>query len=196
MQNNNLKFKIFLILRRFYFSLCSFRFTLKRGVSLLETLLYVAIVALLTVIVVNTAAVMITASGKARLKRNILGEAGVAVERMVREIRLADSVIVSESVLGAHPGVLKMNSIVGVNDDTPITRELYLSGSTLMMKEGGADPRALTEKVAVTNLVFHHIITSATTSEAVVLELTAEDELKKIKETRTFNATAVLRRSY
>ena len=166
-----------------------------KGVGILEALIYVAIVSLLTVIVVNMATVMTVASGKTRLKRNIIGEAGIATERMMREIRLADSLVVSESVLGVHPGVLKLNTIVGP-EDTPTTREFYISENALMMKEVGGAPVSLTEKVAVTNFVFYHIGDSASTSEAVALTLTAEDEFKSIQEKHTFNATAVMRRSY
>ena len=125
-----------------------------RGFTLLEALIYVAIIALLTVVVVNTAMVMTVTSAKARLKQNILGEGGVSLERLVREIRLADSVDVLGSTLGAHPGVLKMNTIVGASDETPITREFYLTGSTLVMKEGSADAVPFTENINITVLCF------------------------------------------
>ncbi len=171
------------------------RSSIQKGIGLLETLIYVAITVLLMVIVVNTAGVVSVVSGKARLKRNILGEAGIAAERMVREIRLADSVLLTESTLGAHPGTLALSSVVGADDDTPITRTFYLSGDTLMMKEGEGAAVPLTDKVSVTKLIFYRVVAS-TTSEAVTFELTAEDALKSLTESHTFNATSVLRRSY
>src|SRR3989338_4246287 len=111
----------------------------KKGFSLIEALVYVAIVVMLTVVVINTALFMTTVSGKARLKRNILGEAGIAVERIVREIRLAESIATAESVFNVHPGVLKLNTVISSDDDTSITREFFISSSTLMMKEGSSD---------------------------------------------------------
>ncbi|MDP3725922.1 MAG: hypothetical protein Q8R36_01860 [bacterium] len=195
MQNNNSKLKIFLILRRYCFSLCAFRFKFKGGFGLIEALVYVAIVGLLTVMVVNTALIMNTTSAKARLKRNILGEAGIAIERIVREIRLADSVVVAQSVFTTSPGTLKINTIIDANNNTPITKEFYLTDGKLMIKEGDGPARALTERVEITHLVFRHIIMGEI-SEAVVLEITAEDKVKKLTETQMFNTTAVLRRSY
>lgn len=166
-----------------------------KGIGLVEALVYVAIVALLTVMVVNTALIMNTTSAKARLKRNILNEAGIAIERIVREIRLADGVVVSGSVFATSPGTLKINTIIDANNSTPITKEFYLADGKLMMKEGANPAAALTERVEITRLVFHHII-AGQISEAVVLEMTAEDKIKKLSETQMFNTTVVLRRSY
>lgn len=167
----------------------------KKGIGLLEVLIYIAIVTLLTVIVINTTTIVIAASGKDRLKKNILGEAGIAVERIVREIRLADSVDVPGSVFGEHPGILKLNTIVSSGDPTPTTREFSLKDGLLRLREGTSEPMALTEKVVITNLVFYYS-DNGEISEAITLELTAEDKLKNITETHIFNTTAVLRRSY
>lgn len=165
-----------------------------KGVSLLETLIYVAVVVLLTVVVVNTAMVMTTASAKTRLKRNVLSEAGISVERITREIRLADSIDISGSTLGTHPGVLRLNTIVSVDDETPTTREFYLEDGALMMKEGTSTAVPLTSAVNINNLIFYRIV--ASTSEAASVVLTAEDTFRGLSELHTFYSTAVLRRSY
>ncbi len=175
--------------------LISYKLQTDKGFTLMEALIYVAIIALLTVVVVNTAMVMTVTSAKARLKQNILGEGGVSLERLVREIRLADSVDVSGSTFGVHPGVLKLNTIIGASDETSTTREFYLTGNTLMMKEGSDDAVPFTENINITRLVFYHIDT-ATTSKAITIEMTAEDTVRKLTESRTFYTTSVLRRSY
>ena len=162
---------------------------------MIEALLYVALMSLLTIMVINTALAMNTTSAKARLKRNILGEVGIATERMIREIRLANSVLVAESALAVNPGILKINTTIDENNSTPITKEFYLADGKLMMKEGGNQAIALTERVAVTRLIFYHTV-SGTVSEAVVLEVTAEDTIKNLTEIKTFNTSTVLRRSY
>ena len=173
------------------------RYTLNAdsGIGLFEALVYVSIIALLTIIVINTAMVMSVTSGKARLKRNILGEGGVSLERIIREIRLADSVDVPGSVLGTHPGVLKLNTLVSASDDTPTTREFYLNSGMLMMKEGSAGAVPLTQNVNITRLVFYHV-DMASTSKAVSVEMGAEDTVKKLTESHTFYTTSVMRRSY
>ena len=166
----------------------------QKGISLLEALIYVAIVTLLTVVVVNTAVVMTTVSAKARLKRNVLSEGGLSVERITREIRLADSVDISGSTLGVHPGVLRLNTIVGFDDETPTTREFYLEDGTLMIKEGTSTAVPLTSAVRVSRLVFYRTV--ASTSEAASVVLTAEDTFRGLLESHTFYSTSVLRRSY
>lgn len=167
----------------------------QKGISILEILIYITIITLLMVVVVNTAMVMTIVSSKARLKQNILGEGGVSLERIVREIRLADSVDLFASTFGIHPGVLKLNTIIGASDDTPITREFYLASSTLMMKEGGAVAVPFIENTSITRLVFYYIDT-ATTSKAITIEMTVEDTVRKLRESHTFYTTSVLRRSY
>src|SRR3989344_6135914 len=82
-----------------------------KGVSIIETLVYIAIVGFLVVFVVNSALGISTAANKTRLQRNILGEAGIGTERIVREIRLAKSVVVSDSVFGNESGILKLDTV-------------------------------------------------------------------------------------
>lgn len=197
-QNNDKEFRVHVIReQRFLFSTFHFLFSkLNRGISLIEAIIYTAIILFLMVVVVNTSFVVLSSANKTHLKRIILGEAGIAVERMVREIRLADAVNVSQSVLGVNPGVLQLSTIVSSEDTTPTTREFYLSGNMLMMKEGAGTALPLTRDASVTNLVFYHIVAQSTTSQAVSFELTAEKSFKDRVESHTFNATAVLRRSY
>ncbi|MEK7178814.1 MAG: hypothetical protein AAB727_00995 [Patescibacteria group bacterium] len=165
------------------------------GISLLETVIYAGIVALLSVMVINTVSLVTVANAKARIKRSVITEAGFALERMMREVRLADAIDIPGSTLGGNPGVLRLSTIVSSNDTTPTTREFSLSNGTLVMKEGAGMPRPLTSRVQVTNLVFY-AITASTTSQAVKVEMTAEREARGITESYNFYDTAVLRRSY
>lgn len=166
----------------------------QKGISLLETLIYVATIVLLTVVVINTAMIMSTVSAKARLKRNVLSEGGLSVERITREVRLADSIDIPGSTFGLHPGVLRFNTVAAFDDDIPTTREFYLEDGVLMMKDGSSIAVPLTSAVRVSNLIFYHIV--ASTSEAVSIVLTAEGTFRGLLESHTFYSTSVLRRSY
>ena len=166
-----------------------------RGTGLIEAIVYVATVALFLVVVVNSALSMNGVASKTRLKRNIVNEAGVAVERKVREIRLGDSIVLQESSLGLHPGVLKLNTVVGGGDNIPTTKTFFLSGEVLMMQEGVNLPVPLTSRVKIKRLIFYHV-SAGVAGEAVTLELVAEDRTRNLVENQTFNTTAVLRRSY
>jgi len=166
-----------------------------RGISLLEAVIYVAILAMIFVVVINTVIAVSNSFGKARLTRNVTSHGSAALERMLREVRLADSVNDSLSILGSHPGVLVLNTVISASDDTPTSRTFSLDAGTLTLQEEESTPVPMTRGVAVSNLVFYKI-TASTTSEAVRIEMTVEDSAGTMSVSKDFSATAVLRRSY
>jgi len=169
--------------------------TNKRGLSLIETVIYVSILAILFVVVINTIAILSTSFGQSRIKRNVVTQGGSALERIVREVRLAHDIDVSGSTLGTHPGRLKLSTIVGPDDETGTTREFFLTDGTLMMQESISPAVPLTSGVDITNLVFY-AISAATISKAVRIEMTVKDESGKLRSSQNFYDTTVLRRSY
>lgn len=124
------------------------------GFTLIEIVIYTALLAAVSVIVVNLIINTGNAFTKARVSRTVHEEGNAALERMVREIRLADTVNGAASVMDAHPGTLVLNTVVSPTDATPITRRFYLAGATLMMQEGSAAAVPLSAGVRMTNLVF------------------------------------------
>ncbi len=176
-------------------NLKSYILNLHGGFGLLEALTYVAILSLLLIVVVQSALLIQSLTDRSRLTRTIAHEAGEAVERMVREVRLAEGAAMEGSVFNIHPGILKLNTVESSSESAPAVREFFLSGETLMMKEGESAPVALTANIRVKRLVFYHVV-AGDVSEAVTLELVAEGVSGNVTESRTFNATAVLRGSY
>ncbi|MBI4118067.1 MAG: hypothetical protein HY455_00815 [Parcubacteria group bacterium] len=165
------------------------------GVSLIEAVVYVAIFAMVFAIVVNTAVVLADLHGKTRAKKEILTETRLGVERMLQEIRFAQSIDVAGSSFGVNPGTLKLNTTVASDDDTPITRAFFVQNGALIMREGVSNDIALTSGITFSRLVFYNI-TQASTSEAVRLEVTGERGIGVRRAERKFESTAVLRRSY
>ena len=164
-----------------------------RGFSLVETLLYTAILSLVLLIVAGTVIAVIRSSGNLRTAQLIERDAGFVLERMVREIRDAQSVNVGASILGAHPGKLLLNTTTvsgGVR-----TAEFYLDNGVLYFKEDGAVVGPLgSAQTTVSNLVFRHIATSR--SDGVKIELTLTSGTGSAARSENFYATAVLRDSY
>ena len=167
----------------------------KKGISLLETIIYIAILAVMVAVVVNTVLITTTAFGKSRVKRNVAVQGGAALERILREVRLANNVDVAGSVLGVHPGRLRLDTTVSSSDETPTTREVFLTSSTIMMLTSGSSDAALTADAEITNLVFY-FIEAAETSEAVRVEMTITGSVGQTTTSQNFYGTAVLRRSY
>jgi len=167
----------------------------KKGISLLETIIYVSILAVMVAVVINTVVITTTAFGKSRIKRNIASQGGAAFERILREVRLADDIDEAGSVFVTHPGHLRLNTVVSPSDNTPTTREFYLSDSTLTIQAGGGTAISLTSGLDITRLVFYEISVS-TTSQALRIEMTLEDGEGRFETSQNFYGTAVLRRSY
>ena len=125
-------------------------------------------------------------------KSLVIAAAVVSLERMIREIRLANT-IASASVFNAHPGHLILTTIDQNGD--PATIEFYLSNDTLMIKEGVAMAASSTPaSIRADNLVFRQINTSH--SKAVRVELTLTDYRSHTPRSEKFYALAVLRGSY
>ena len=82
------------------------------GFSLIEMIIYVAIVAIIFVVVVNTIIIVSTAWGRARVQRTISFQGGSVMERMLREVRLADQVNIGASVFGSDPGAIARSPMV------------------------------------------------------------------------------------
>jgi len=165
------------------------------GFSLLEAIIYIAILGMLFVVVVNTTLIGMDAFGKSRVKRSLATQGFTAMERMLHEIRLASSVDTIASTFGTHPGVLVLNTQVSSADETPITRTFNIVNSTLMLTEGGGTPKVLSGDVSIIKLVFY-FTSSSDISEAARVEMTIESSFKTFLESRKFYSTAVLRGSY
>ncbi|MDP2676322.1 MAG: prepilin-type N-terminal cleavage/methylation domain-containing protein [bacterium] len=166
----------------------------QKGFSLVEMIMYVGVVAVVFVVVVNMTLSVASIWNNARVKRNIITQGGSALERILYELRLANSVDAAGSVFGVSPGTVKVNTIVSPDDATPTTREFFADASALKLRENGTDTFLITD-VTITNLIFYRI-ENADTSEAVRVVLTIEDGNRTSKQTQTFYGAAVLRGSY
>ena len=169
----------------------------KKGFSLIEIVVYVAIVTIIFIVVVNTTTSVIETFARARALKNVSIGGGVALERILREARLAENIDLSTSVFGVNPGILKLNTVQASGDDTPVTRTFFLDedSSQIVMSENEGPGEALTREGEVTKLVFYRIDGSLL-SEAVRIEITMRDGNGVAEVTKNFYATVVLRRSY
>lgn len=167
----------------------------KKGLSLLEAVIYVSILAVIFVVVVNTITISSSTLGVGRLKRNVAVEAGAALERIVREVRLADGVDESASALATTTGTLVLDSVASAEDDTDTTKTISLEDGVVTLQVGSDSAKPLTSGLVVNKLAFY-AITVGTTSEAVTVTMRARDTFGALEVEQNFFATAVLRGSY
>jgi len=166
-----------------------------KGISLIEMIVYVAILSAVFVLVINTLLIVTRSYRSIKLVNDLNNSASISLERLTREIKLANSVNTTLSVLNSTstPGRLVLNTVDEF--EAPLVLDFYVDNGLLKLDKNSASFGVLTrDNVLVTGLIFRH--TTASTSEAVKIEMeltgTEGDETK----VENFYVSAVLRGSY
>ncbi len=165
----------------------------KRGYSIIEIIIYIAIFIAVSIAVINSFVVVMNSFVSARTNQDLLTSGNDALERVSREIRQATSVDVANSTLGSSPGILQMNS-VDSGGTARISKIAYVSGALDIYNNGVLIGNLVGQNVLVTNLVFRRI--STTNGEAVKVELTLQDQRAPYYKSENFYDTVILRGKY
>ncbi|MDA1334402.1 MAG: type II secretion system protein [bacterium] len=166
----------------------------KKGFTIVEMLIYVAILSMITVLLVVTIIQFSDVFGRARFDRKVALTAQTAMERIIRELRLAQNV--GGSFTSGNPSIT-FNTIGKFNDEIKISvspRTISWSGGPILL-----DGVALTPNdVTVTNLSFYLIDSenSFTGSQMVRVSMTVQAGQGSYQITRTYDSAALLRESY
>lgn len=170
------------------------------GFSLVEAIIYVAIVSFLFSAIVYSSVEIMKTYKKAKSRGQIENSANVALDRMMREVRSATSVDTSASCLydppfaaGCDPeiGIIKLNKIVS---GVPHTVRFYVVDGQVMVDEDDVLLGPITSKrTTIDALRLRRSATS--TSETLKVELTiSSTSFPEI--VSDFYTTGVLRGSY
>jgi Tfp pilus assembly protein FimT len=155
------------------------------GFSLIEMLVYIAVLVFMLVIIVAAVFSIARSDRLIRSVRDIENSAVLVMERITREIREADSVSLASSVLDSHPGKLVLQGESG-------NTEFYFSSGRIFVKENGVELGALTAaSVKVTSIKFTRFASS--TVEGIRTELTLESGTSTYYRTQTLYSSAVIR---
>lgn len=154
----------------------------KQGYTLLETLIYTAILAAIIILVTTSAIYIFRFFGVVRIERRLSLEADTALETMVREIRNASSVDLSASAFNSNPGVLALNSAT-----------FSLSGGKLKISKDGQIDN-LTNNVSVTNFIVYRAASNVST--LITIRMTLEAGNGALRRSHNYFASAVTRASY
>src|SRR3989338_3173793 len=165
------------------------------GMTLLETVIYISLLAVISVAVVNVFLSETSAWERARAERDSTDAAKLALERITHEIRLASSVDTGQSVLGSHPGKLVLNTFGSAVTNDVSSLQIFLSVGDLKLRRGTNPEFSLSgTKANVTRLVFYRI--SSSRSELIRVELDVEVQVGHSTITKSFVTSAVLRGGY
>jgi prepilin-type N-terminal cleavage/methylation domain-containing protein len=167
----------------------------KRGFSLIEMIIYLAILSVILILIVNVIISLLHSQSSIKASKAIEETYISSFDRMVREIR--DSVGVhGDTTFGinvVNSGSLKLNSVTSAG--VPRTVEFYVSQGVLMMREnstvlGPIMPGSAT----LTSLIFRSIDSGPT--NAIRIEMTVQSGTGSALKTSNLTTTAILRGSY
>lgn len=165
----------------------------KKGFSLIETVLYITLLAVVMVVIVQMLVYVGGIYRHIKLERELEVSGTVALESMLREIRNATDVSSGQSMLEASPGWITLS---GVDEGgVPYTVKFDVSSGALRIAKDSETPAAITsESVSVSYLLFDYV--SSSHSKAVRVELEVSGNSGGINKTERFYGFAVLRGSY
>jgi type II secretory pathway component PulJ len=163
------------------------------GFTLIEMIVYVVVLASVFVLVVNTLLVVTRSYSSVKITNDLNNSSLIFFDRVIREIRRAESIDLAQSVFGSSPGRLVLNTTDSLDD--PLVLDFYVDNGNLKLDKDAVLSGSLTsDTVTITNLVFTD--TSTTTSASVKIELTLEATNGGTTRTENFYSSAVLRGSY
>lgn len=158
------------------------------GYSLVEMLVYLAVLILVMFAGVTTYLSLDTVIVRNQTERTLTSSAQMSFERVVHEIRTAEAVNTGASTFGVSPGVLVLT-----NGATTTT--FSISGSRLIVSRDGTEIGPLTsDDVVVEDMTFTRYAGAVTDMIRVSLTLSANS--KSASTTRTYYMSAVLREGY
>ena len=165
---------------------------MKRGLSLIETMIYIAILLAVLLLFVKLVTSISQSYLTIGVTRRLDAVAGISMDRMTREIRSASDVDV-DSIFGVSPGrlVLKKVNSLGV-----ITRVGFIApDSHLRIIEDGVDSGPLFPlSVTTSSLIFRQIDSGV--SKGIKIEMALRSDGGGVTRTQNYYSTIILRGTY
>lgn len=160
----------------------------KNGFSLVEVLVYLAVVVLLAGAIITSIFSLVDVFSKNSYERELTDAAAMTLERISREAHSASGFDLGSSLLNISPGAVAL-----VNG--PTTTEFYVSNGRVILEVNDVVLGPLTpENVSVDGLMFHRL--NSTSSEALRVTLTLSIDEGTASTTMIFHTAAVLRNTY
>lgn len=157
---------------------------LKKGFSLLEVVVYLALLGLVGVTVIESTLSVYKVYVRTRVERRLNLNGDIAIETMVRSIREATSTDLGVSVFGSNPGTLRVGGK---------TFSRNISNNTLQVDDGSGAVD-ITSDAGITSLIFYRDAT--TTSEIIKIEMAISAGQGSFIKTENFFGGVVLRGKY
>ncbi len=159
-----------------------------KGYSLIELLVYITLFITISLVVMQSLLYAMKTYSNARTYRSIQQNAELAMERITREIRQADTISVTGNVFGSSPGTLVIS---GINDlGNSFTDSITVAGGAVQITTNSVASTLTSSEVIVNDLTFWNI--SAAASDAIKLKMTLSTTRPPVI-TKSFYTTVILR---
>lgn len=160
-----------------------------KAFSLIEIVIYIAIFTVLSIVVINSFIIVLSSFSTIRTNHNLLNSGSIAMEKITREIRQADSI----DIINSTSEVLQLNSTD--SSSNPIIVKFAKVGNAInMYRDDVLIGNLLTSKIIVDSISF--IRTSNTKSEGEKINMVLKDTQSKGNRTESFYNTVILRGTY
>lgn len=165
----------------------------REGFSLIEVVVYVALLAILLVAVTGTLLAVSKTSRELVAWQSLQSEGSSVMDRLAKEIRGTEA-LVGGGIFDTDPGQLVL-STGGLSGGEVTNTEIGVDGNNdLYLNVGGGSAVVLTSRTEVRSLVFRQITSS--TTDAVRIELVLGTKPGLVDKTMNLYNTVILRSSY
>jgi prepilin-type N-terminal cleavage/methylation domain-containing protein len=147
---------------------------MKKGFTLIEIMVYVAIIGLVVFAFINFSLAVASAGNKAYVEQEVQANARLALDILRQRIMSAKDIeLYPNSIFDLDPGTLSLTMADGAVNPTIFS--LTGDDGTLQIKEGASSAVPITtSKVKITNLVFTNLTPPNNKRKNVKIDLTVE----------------------
>jgi len=179
------------MIKKYLFERPQFLFskTNKKGISLIETLIYMAITTMVLIFIVNMMMFTTKTFGSFKISRDIKNSATISMGRMVNEVRKAKSVDQTLSLFDNPNGKLALNMVNG----DKVT--FFIDSGILKVENNGVIEGSLSLADTFINSVVFRMIDNQN-GKAIKIEMNIRDKENDFTKSENFYMTTVLQGSY
>ncbi len=159
-----------------------------RGFSLIEVLVYISILTLVLSIIIGSLITMAQIQERVIAGKAVDRSAVVALDRLLREVRLSDSIDIANSVFDVSASVLSVE-----REDVSGLLKFYVLNDVFYLEKEGETYQLINKKVVVEDFFVNRV--SSGESEAVRINLVLSYPYSDGSVEQSFYVTAILRGS-
>ncbi|MEI7777605.1 MAG: hypothetical protein WCI52_03285 [bacterium] len=164
---------------------------MKKGFSLAETIVYIALLAIIFIVVINSLVAIMSSYYSIKSSRDIENSAMLGLDRIERDIKNSSNIAAIST--STNPNSITLNTFD--SDNNPLVVRFYVSSGTLLVDENGSYSGPLSDSdVTVSSLLFSPISTG--NSSGVKIQMTLQSGTSSAFKSKNFYDTAVMRGSY